>query len=101
MIHIEYAVPYWWNYGLFETVPFYIGIAWDGCGVLLLGDYYEKDYTTCNPMTISEKLDALGEVITDQCDDKLKLLDERLRILEKQIIVVAKTFETIAKMLAE
>ncbi len=39
MIHTEYAVPYWWNYGLFETVPFYIGIAWDGCGVCIVDEH--------------------------------------------------------------
>ncbi len=30
MIYIEYAVPYWWDYGLFETVPIGIGKVWDG-----------------------------------------------------------------------
>ncbi len=35
MIHIEYAVPYWWNYGWFETVPIGIGAAWDGCGAFV------------------------------------------------------------------
>ena len=43
MIHVEYAVPYWWAYGLFEIVPLGIGKAWDGCGrEITFGDFEEE-----------------------------------------------------------
>ena len=35
MIHVEYAVPYWWNYGLFEVVPLGICTVWDGCEIFV------------------------------------------------------------------
>ncbi len=83
MIHIEYAVPYWWNYGLFETVPFYIGITWDGCGTFVVNEC--EGFIAYPEEPISAEIEN----------------DKRLLILEKQILVVGETMEAIAKMLAE
>ncbi len=89
IIHIEYAIPYWWNYGLFETVPVSIGKVWDGCGrEITFGDFEEEI-----PLSTGEKLEIFRRYVMKN------MVSKSLR--EYDINAIEKKFRTIGKIISE